>query len=186
VRSYLAANCSQCHQPGGAALGSWNANISNATVNAGLIRGALNNNFGNTNARVIVPGAPADSMLLSRISVRGATQMPPLASSVLDTQAIALVSRWITNDLAGGWTNTIEPLTLGITATNGGGVLQFIHPANRAVSILTASNLNAPVAWQFLDLPGNRPVYPATSNSVSISEATNSVQKFFRARVTAP
>jgi hypothetical protein len=40
-------------------------------------------------------------MLLTRISTRGPGQMPPLASSLLDTQAIVLVSAWITNDLAG-------------------------------------------------------------------------------------
>src|SRR5678816_298906 len=160
--------------------------ISNATVNAGIIHGALANNFGNPDARVIVPGSLSNSMIHSRISVRGASQMPPLASSVLDTQAVALLSRWITNDLAGGWTNTIEPLTLGITATNGGGVLQFIHPANRAVRIESATNLNTPIQWRFHDVPGNRPVYPATSNTVTVGEATNAALKFFRARVTAP
>jgi len=99
VRSYLAANCRQCHQPGGSALGYWDARSSNALSASGLINGALNNNFADTNNRVIVPGSPAHSMLLSRISTRGPTQMPPLDSSVLDTQAIALVTAWITNDL---------------------------------------------------------------------------------------
>jgi len=40
-------------------------------------------------------------MLLSRISTRGPAQMPPLSTTVLDTQAIALLSRWITNELVG-------------------------------------------------------------------------------------
>ena len=128
----------------------------------------------------------ANSVLLTRLSTRGASQMPPLASSVLDTQAIALITRWITNDLAGGWTNFVAPLALGVTATNGGGVLQFIHPANRAYRVETATNLNAPIQWRFLDVPVNRPSYPATSNAVLISEATNAAQKFYRVRVTAP
>jgi hypothetical protein len=38
-------------------------------------------------------------MLLQRISKRGPGQMPPLASSIVDTQAVALVHRWITTDL---------------------------------------------------------------------------------------
>ena len=101
VRSHLAANCAQCHQPGGSGLGTWNANITNSTAGAGLINGPLNNYFNNTNNRVIVPGSLSNSMLLARISVRGPGQMPPLASSVLDTQAMALLSRWITNDLPG-------------------------------------------------------------------------------------
>jgi uncharacterized repeat protein (TIGR03806 family) len=99
VRSYLAANCAQCHQPGGAGLGFWNASPTNTTANAGLIHGPLNNNGGNPNNRVVVPGAPFNSMLLTRISTRGPGQMPPLASSLLDTQAMALVRRWITDDL---------------------------------------------------------------------------------------
>ncbi len=186
VRSYLAANCAQCHQPGGAALGSWVANINYVTGAAGLINGPLNNNFGNTNARVIAPGSLGNSMIHSRLSVRGATQMPPLASSVLDTQAISLLSRWITNDLAGGWSNTTAPLILSIGATNGGVVLQYTQPANRAVVIMTASNLNPPVSWQFLDLPETRPSYPAAPVPVSFPDATNAIQKFYLPVIGTP
>ena len=100
VRSYLAANCSQCHQPGGTGIGTWDARYHNPLSASGLIRGLLNDNQGDTNNRVVVPGSLAHSMLLTRISIRGDKQMPPLASAVLDTQAIALVSAWITNDLA--------------------------------------------------------------------------------------
>ena len=99
VRSYLAANCRQCHQPGGSALGYWDARSSNALSAAGLVNGPLNNPAGNTNNRVIVPGSLTNSMLLTRISTRGPGQMPPLATSLLDTSSIALVSAWITNDL---------------------------------------------------------------------------------------
>jgi len=101
VRSYLSANCSQCHQPGGAGLGSWRATIWTPTADAGIINGLLNDNLGNTNNRVIVPGSLANSVMLQRISVRGAKQMPPLATSVLDTNAINLLRAWITNSLAG-------------------------------------------------------------------------------------
>ena len=187
VRSYLAANCSQCHQPGGAGLGSWNANITNYTLNAGLINGALNNSVGNPNARVIAPGSLVNSMLLTRISTRGAMQMPPLASSVPDTQAIALVSSWITNDLADGWTNSIAPLSISLRATNGAAVVQFTQPANRAHRLETATNLSIPVAWQFLNVPENRPTYPA-SNKVTtvVDDATNAGQKFYRVRLNVP
>jgi uncharacterized repeat protein (TIGR03806 family) len=99
VRSYLAANCAQCHQPSGSATALWDARISVPTDAAGLINGPLRNNGGDTNNAVIKPGAPANSMLLSRISNPGTGRMPPFASTVLDTQAIALLSAWITNDL---------------------------------------------------------------------------------------
>jgi mono/diheme cytochrome c family protein len=186
VRSYLAANCAACHQPGGSALGFWNAAITNFTAEAGLIHGPLNNNGGNTNARVIVPGSLTNSMLLSRIAIRGPGQMPPLSSTELDLEAINLLSRWITNDLAGGWTNTIAPLTIDIAATNNGGVVQFIHPANRAYRVESATNLNIPIQWRFLNTPENRPTYPASSNAVSVTDSTNGPQKYYRVRLSAP
>jgi len=99
VRSYLAANCVQCHQPGGPATAFWDARIATPTAQAGIVNGALVNNGGNPDHRVIVPGSLSDSTLLERISIRGPGQMPPLASSELDTAAIQLVSAWITNDL---------------------------------------------------------------------------------------
>ena len=99
VRSYLAANCAQCHQPGGPADAAWDARITTPTADAGIINGTLVNDTGNRNNRVIAPGSLSDSMLLARISMRGPGQMPPLDSKVVDTQAVALVSDWITNAL---------------------------------------------------------------------------------------
>lgn len=101
VRSYLAANCAQCHQPGGTALGTWDARISNPLSAAGIVNGTLVNNFGDTNNRVIVPNDLAHSVLLTRISTNGSLRMPPLATSLIDTQAVNLVRNWITNGLAG-------------------------------------------------------------------------------------
>ena len=99
VRSYLAANCSQCHQPGGTGLGTWDARITTTTPHAGLVNGALTDHLGDTNNRVFAPGSIAHSVLLTRISTPGSVRMPPLDSNVLDTNAIALLAAWITNDL---------------------------------------------------------------------------------------
>ena len=99
VRSYLAANCAQCHQPGGNGLGRWDGRLLTSLSQAGLVHGSLIDDGGEVDKRVIVPGSLSQSMLLSRISTRGPSQMPPLSTSLLDTQAIALVSTWITNDL---------------------------------------------------------------------------------------
>ncbi|HWN97325.1 MAG TPA: PQQ-dependent sugar dehydrogenase [Methylomirabilota bacterium] len=187
VRSYLSANCVQCHQPGGPALGFWNASVSNSTANSGLIDGALVNNSGNPDARVIAPGSLTNSMLLSRISRRGPGQMPPLATSEIDTQAVQLVSAWITNDLAAGWTNTSAPLIVGAAAINGGVAVQFVHPANRAYQVETATSLSAPIVWQFLNVPANRPVYPSVSYSATVMDTNIAPgQKFYRVRLSAP
>lgn len=109
VRSYLAANCTQCHQPGGAGRGSWDARVSVPMANAGLINGMLMEKGNNPNARVVRPGSLTDSMLFTRISHRGTGQMPPLGSSLIDTQATNLFRDWIIGVLG---RPTGEPITL--------------------------------------------------------------------------
>ena len=63
VRSYLAANCVQCHQPGGVAQGYWDARFSTSFDHAGIINGALVNNFGNVRNKVVAPGSMEYSVL---------------------------------------------------------------------------------------------------------------------------
>jgi mono/diheme cytochrome c family protein len=99
VRSYLAANCSQCHQGSGSARALWNALIATPTALAGIVNGPLVNNNGDTNNMVVKPAAPANSMMLTRISSPGSLRMPPIGSNLLDTNAINLLSAWITNAL---------------------------------------------------------------------------------------
>ena len=93
VRSYLDANCSQCHQPGGTAIGLWDARLE--AEKTGLVYGALANESIHPGRRLIVPGDPQSSELLRRISSLGSDRMPPLASNVLDREAIQLLRRWI-------------------------------------------------------------------------------------------
>ena len=93
VRSYLDANCSQCHQPGGTAIGLWDARLE--AEETGLVHGPLANNFIHPARRLIVPGDPQSSELLRRISSLGSDRMPPLASNLLDREAIQLLRRWI-------------------------------------------------------------------------------------------
>jgi uncharacterized repeat protein (TIGR03806 family) len=99
VRSYLAANCSQCHQPGGAALALWDARFKTPGPQAGIINGPLLNNFGDTNNRVVAPGSLGNSVLFSRVASLDGNHMPPLDTTVLNTQAVQLLSNWITTDL---------------------------------------------------------------------------------------
>ncbi len=99
ARSYLAANCAQCHQGSTGPQGFWDARIGPTTAFAGLVNGALLNDWGDTNNRVLSPGSLANSMMLTRLSTLGTGRMPPSSSSLVDTQAIALFGAWITNDL---------------------------------------------------------------------------------------
>ena len=96
VRSYLDANCSQCHQPNGASIGLWDARMDGELDMAGIINGALANPSIHPGRRVVVPGDPGSSELLRRISSLGTDRMPPLGSNVLDRDAIELIRAWIT------------------------------------------------------------------------------------------
>lgn len=99
VRSYLAANCAHCHQPGGTVGAGWDARLATPTDAAGLVRGPLQNDGGNAAMRVITPGDLALSMLHQRLLGAGPGRMPPLASTLPDTNALQLLAAWITNDL---------------------------------------------------------------------------------------
>jgi glucose/arabinose dehydrogenase len=95
VRSYLAANCVQCHQPGGASLGYFDTRLTTPLSVSGLMNGMLVNPLGDPENRVIKPGSLGHSVLLTRLANLGPNHMPPLATSVLNQQAIDLLSAWI-------------------------------------------------------------------------------------------
>jgi glucose/arabinose dehydrogenase len=108
ARSFLAANCSQCHQPGGTAQEAhWDARITTPTAKADLVKGIPVNNFGSDSNFIIAPQSPGNSILLARISTRDlgslpSIQMPPLDSTVVDTQDVQLVSDWLMSLPANG------------------------------------------------------------------------------------
>ncbi|PAW61823.1 MAG: hypothetical protein B9S34_16000 [Opitutia bacterium Tous-C1TDCM] len=95
ARSYLDANCASCHRPDGTALGSWDARSLVPLTLAGLVNGPLLDHGGDASARVIVPGDPARSRLLQRMSVRGPGQMPAVATRERDLAGEALLRAWI-------------------------------------------------------------------------------------------
>jgi glucose/arabinose dehydrogenase/mono/diheme cytochrome c family protein len=95
VRSYLAVNCIQCHQPGGVAQGYFDVRPATELKSAGVINGQLMNDRGDPLAKVVMPGDLTHSMMLRRLQGRDAPRMPPLATSELDPNATALVEEWI-------------------------------------------------------------------------------------------
>ena len=96
VRSYLAVNCSYCHQPGGAGGGTWDGRPQTPLYSTGLINGVAVNNGGNPANKYIIPNDTLHSVILNRMAAsNGFTRMPPLATTELDLTNIALVSLWI-------------------------------------------------------------------------------------------
>ncbi len=98
VRSYLDANCAQCHRPD-AAAGYFDARFSVPLKDQRLINGPLGNSLGDPTMRIVKPGNVAKSALYARINRLGDLQMPPLARNVINTNAVSAVAQWI-NGLA--------------------------------------------------------------------------------------
>lgn len=95
ARSYLDANCSYCHRPGGAPA-TFDARISTALASAGLIDALPGNTFGNPEAKIIAPGRPDLSVLLTRIhSDTAGVRMPPVGRTTTDATGAAVVREWI-------------------------------------------------------------------------------------------
>ena len=101
VRSYLAVNCVQCHQPGGAGPPSWDARSYLTLAQTMLVNGIpVANDGGNPANKLVVPGDPNHSVVLLRLqNTNGFSRMPPLATHALDPNAISLVQNWIANEL---------------------------------------------------------------------------------------
>jgi uncharacterized repeat protein (TIGR03806 family) len=102
ARAYLHTNCSQCHRPGGPTPSNMDLRYTTALAdtNACDVVPGLDD-LGIANARLIAPGAPQRSIVPARMSARGVPEsMPPLASSLVDTDGVTLIRDWI-ESLAG-------------------------------------------------------------------------------------
>jgi uncharacterized repeat protein (TIGR03806 family) len=96
ARSYLHGNCAQCHLPGGPSPTSIDLRFETPLAQTGTCGAApQNGNLGVAGAEILKPGAPNESVLWLRLATRGANQMPPLATSLVDDAASALVRDWI-------------------------------------------------------------------------------------------
>ena len=96
ARSYLHTNCANCHRPGGptaVALDLRHGTPLSQTGACNIVptRGDL----GVAAARIIAPGEDTRSVLLTRMSLRDANAMPPIASNLVDTAGAQLIGAWI-------------------------------------------------------------------------------------------
>jgi mono/diheme cytochrome c family protein len=96
ARSYLDANCAQCHRPGGA-RGLFDARFDLPLARQGLLGGKLiAADLGVDGAEVVAPGSIDRSMLYLRMNRRtDAFNMPPLATNHVDREALAVLAQWI-------------------------------------------------------------------------------------------
>jgi glucose/arabinose dehydrogenase len=96
VRSYLHANCAQCHVSAGGGNSQIELNFSTPIAKAKLLGvKPVHDTFGLADARLVVPGHPERSVLLKRLKMRGRGQMPQLATTLPDARAVSLLREWI-------------------------------------------------------------------------------------------
>ena len=94
ARSYLDANCCQCHRPGG--VGNYDAQYETPLATAHIINAPAAVTLGLNDARIVKPGDTERSVLYQRItSIAPAVKMPPLAHNRVDPQAAQIIGDWI-------------------------------------------------------------------------------------------
>jgi glucose/arabinose dehydrogenase/mono/diheme cytochrome c family protein len=96
ARSYLHSNCAQCHVEAGGGNAQMELEFTTPLDKTRLIGvKPVHDTFGLKNAALVVPGHPERSLLLKRLANRDKGQMPPLATRIVDRQAVELMTEWI-------------------------------------------------------------------------------------------
>lgn len=97
-KSYLASNCAHCHQPGGPSAASMDFRFETAfsSMNIRNVPPQFDN-LGISNPMLFAPGSKERSIIWERMRRLDGHRMPPLGSGVVDSQAIDILGRWITN-----------------------------------------------------------------------------------------
>ena len=98
ARSYLHANCSHCHLPGGPTPVSIDFRY-DTPINEMNLCGVspTRGDFDLSVPYLIDPGNPDNSIILSRMLTLNHRRMPPIGTSVIDEKAIQLISNWISD-----------------------------------------------------------------------------------------
>lgn len=96
ARSYLDVNCACCHINAGGGNARMLLEFDRELEKMELVSARPQHaSFQIGNAMIVAPGQPDRSVLLTRISRRGAGQMPPLSSRNVDQSGVDLLRNWI-------------------------------------------------------------------------------------------
>jgi uncharacterized repeat protein (TIGR03806 family) len=166
-RSYMDANCAQCHRPGGPGV-TIDARYDTPLANQNIINTPVSRgNLGYDNAAIVVPRDLYRSILWDRINTtNNSIKMPPLARNLVDTNAVQVIADWI-NSLAG----TPALLPPSIQPASG----TYISPLNIT---LTPPDPNAAI---YFTLDGSLPTtgsFPYTAPLMLTSNVTVTANAF--------
>ncbi len=96
ARSYLHANCSNCHRPNGPAQANIDFRFSSAINEVGVCDALpQQGDLGVANAHLLIPGDPFNSIISLRMHALDVHRMPPLATSVIDEEGTSVIDDWI-------------------------------------------------------------------------------------------
>jgi len=100
-RSYIDANCAQCHRPGAGIEANFDARYDTPLAIQSIVGGSVHVNLGFDNASVVTGKDLLRSILYDRANTTDTNiQMPPLARNLIDTNGMAAVVAFI-NSLPG-------------------------------------------------------------------------------------
>jgi uncharacterized repeat protein (TIGR03806 family) len=96
ARSYLHSNCAHCHMKWGGGNAEFQLLATLDLKDTGtLLTRPGQGAFNIPDARILVPGDAARSMVHHRMTRLGLGRMPHIASNVIDEQAVKLIAEWI-------------------------------------------------------------------------------------------
>ena len=99
--AYLHTNCAPCHQDGGPARG--NVNLYYGVADLGVCNTVPEHgSLGIEGARIIDGARPESSVLYERVTRRDEQGMPPIGSTVVDTEGAALLAEFISSGFCEG------------------------------------------------------------------------------------
>ncbi len=96
VRSYLTANCAQCHIMSGGGNSAMEFDFFRRLEDFKMVNEAPQHwNFDIEGAKIVAPGHPEKSILYKRLSQKEQGGMPPIALNRVDPAAADLIRDWI-------------------------------------------------------------------------------------------
>ncbi|HEY7313882.1 MAG TPA: PQQ-dependent sugar dehydrogenase [Gemmataceae bacterium] len=101
ARSYLDANCANCHRPGNILRATFDARFDTPLARQGLFDApTVSDTLNLSDPRVIACGDLGRSMTVQRMRRTDKNRMPPLASAIPDRAALDVLERWIKSEAA--------------------------------------------------------------------------------------